>query len=82
MSSDSHDLILFLGRFHPGLVHLPIGGLVLLGTLELLAKFPHFKGAAQSNRLILGLTVATSVIAALLGWLLSQSDGYDPQLLQ
>ena len=61
MSSGSHDLVLFLGRFHPVLVHLPIGGLVLLGVLELVAKFSRFKDAAQNNRLILGLTAAASV---------------------
>jgi uncharacterized membrane protein len=82
MSSGSHDLVLFLGRFHPVLVHLPIGGLVLLGVLELLANFSRFKDAAQSNRLILGLTAAASVTAALLGWMLSQAGDYDPQLLQ
>jgi uncharacterized membrane protein len=82
MSSVSHDLVLFLGRFHPGLVHLPIGGLVLLGVLELLAKLPRFKGAAQNNRLILALTLAASVVAAAFGWLLAQSGDYDPQLLQ
>jgi Planctomycete cytochrome C len=81
MSGAPPDLVLFLGRFHPGLVHLPIGGLVLLGILELLAKFPRFKGAAQNNRLILGLVAAASVIAALLGWMLSRTGGYDPQLL-
>ena len=81
MSSAPHDLVLFLGRFHPGLVHLPIGGLILLGILEVLAKFPRFKGAAQNNQLILGLVAAASVIAALLGWMLSRSGGYDPQLL-
>lgn len=82
MSSGSHDLVLFLGRFHPGLVHLPIGGLVLLGFLELLAKFSRFKDAAHNNRLILGLTTAASITAAFLGWLLSQSGDYEPQLLQ
>ena len=81
MSSASHDLVLFLGRFHPMLVHLPIGGLILLGILELLAKVSRFKDAAQSNRLILGLTAAASITTALLGWMLSQSGGYDPQLL-
>src|ERR1035437_2038809 len=81
MSSGSHDLVLFLGRFHPVLVHLPIGGLVLLGILEVLAKFPRFKGVAQNNRLILGLVAAASVTAASLGWMLSQAGGYDPQLL-
>jgi hypothetical protein len=81
MSSGSHDLVLFLGRFHPVLVHLPIGGLVLLGILEVLAMFPRFKGVAQNNRLILGLVAAASVTAASLGWMLSQAGGYDPQLL-
>jgi uncharacterized membrane protein len=81
MSSGSHDLVLFLGRFHPVLVHLPIGGLIILAILEVLAKFPRFKGAAQNNRLILGLLAAASVTAALLGWMLSQAGDYDRQLL-
>ena len=82
MSSGSHDLVLFLGGSHPMLVHLPIGGLGLLGVLELVAKFSRLKHAAQNRRLILGLTAAASVTAALLGWMLSQSGGYDPQLVQ
>jgi hypothetical protein len=81
MSSAAHELVLFLGRFHPVLVHLPIGGLVLLAILEVLAKFPRFKGVAQNNRLILGLVAVASVTAASLGWMLSQAGGYDPQLL-
>jgi uncharacterized membrane protein len=81
MSIVSHDLVLFLGRFHPVLVHLPIGGLFFLGVLEVLAKFPRFKGVAQNNQLILGLVAAASVTTALLGWMLSQAGGYDAQLL-
>ena len=81
MSTGLHNWILFLGRFHPVLVHLPIGGLVLLGVLELAAKFPRFKDAAASNWLILGLTAAASVASAALGWMLSRTGGYDPQLL-
>jgi uncharacterized membrane protein len=81
LSSGPNDLVLFLGRFHPVLVHLPIGGLIILGSLELAAKFTRFKDATHCNRLILGLTAAGSVAAALLGWMLSQSGGYDPQLL-
>jgi hypothetical protein len=81
MNSGAHDLILFVGRFHPMLVHLPIGGLVLLGVLELLAKFSRFKAAAQGNRVILCLVAAASIVTALLGLMLSQSGGYNPQLL-
>jgi hypothetical protein len=81
MSSNPHDLVLFLGRFHPVLVHLPIGGLVLVAILEGLARFPRFRGVDGNNRLILGLVAAASVTAASLGWMLSQGGGYDPQLL-
>jgi hypothetical protein len=82
MSNASHDLVLFLGRFHPGLVHLPIGGLVLLAILELLARCSHFKEAAQNRRQIVGFVAAASLAAAWCGWLLSHADGYDPQLMQ
>jgi uncharacterized membrane protein len=81
MSSHSNDLVLFLGHLHPMLVHLPIGSLVLLGVLEVLARLPRFKDKVQSQRVILGFATAASAAAAGCGWLLSQSGGYDPQLL-
>jgi uncharacterized membrane protein len=81
MKSGLHEWVLFLGRFHPTLVHLPIGGLVLLVLLELLAGFRRFQDAASNNRLILGLTALAAIITAALGWMLSHAGGYDPQLL-
>ena len=39
-------LMLFLGHFHPLLVHLPIGGLVLLAVLELVAHFTRFSSSS------------------------------------
>jgi uncharacterized membrane protein len=82
MSSNSNGLALFLGHFHPMLVHLPIGSLVLLGILELLAILPRFKDAAQSRRAILAFSTVASLAAVSCGWLLSQSGDYDPQLLR
>lgn len=81
MNHHLKDLALFLGHLHPVLVHLPIGSLVLLGVLELLTTFQRFKDAAQSKRVILGFATAGSVAAATCGWLLSQSGGYDTELL-
>jgi uncharacterized membrane protein len=75
MNGPRRDLILFLGRFHPVLVHLPIGGLVLLGALELVALFIRFKDAARNRRLILALTTAAAGVTAACGWLLSDSGG-------
>ena len=81
MSSAWHDLTLFFGRFHVLVVHLPIGALVLLGLLELLARGTRFKEAAQSRWLILGFAAAGSVVASLCGLTLSQSGGYESDLL-
>ncbi len=82
MTETGHDLILFLGRFHPLLVHLPIGGLILVGLLEVLARFSHFQRAAQNRQLLLGVVALSSLTAAAGGWLLSQSGGYDAELLR
>lgn len=76
------ELALFFGRFHPVLVHLPIGLIILLAFLEAVSRFPRFKHASANNGLILALGAPLSVVAAILGLLLSQEGGYDPKLLQ
>ena len=37
------DFPLFIGRFHPLLVHIPIGFIVLLAVMEALARTKRFK---------------------------------------
>lgn len=75
------DLTLFFGRFHPLLVHLPIGFLVLLALLDLAARVPRFKHLAGCSGFIAGLTVLAAAFSALCGWLLSRGGGYDAELL-
>ena len=82
MNHDPGNLLKFLGSFHVLWVHLPIGGLVLLGYLELLAAFTRQKDAVKNNRWILGFVSATVVVTAACGWMLAQGDGYDPELLK
>lgn len=79
--SDLSSFVLFFGRFHPLLVHLPIGILVLLAFLELLGRNPRHRAASASTGYLLALAVPTSVFTALLGWFLSREGGYDAQLL-
>lgn len=74
--------MLFLGQFHPLLVHLPIGGLVLLAVLELVAHFTRFKDAAQNNIWIVSFVCTTAAVSALCGWLLATGGGYDAELLK
>ncbi len=80
--SHPSDIVLFFGHLHPLLVHLPIGLILLVAALELLALFPRFKQANSNNGLILALAVPAAAIAALCGWLLSQGGGYQDKLLQ
>jgi uncharacterized membrane protein len=75
------DIVLFLGRFHPVLVHLPIGFVILLVALELLARLPRFKGANASVGYVLALTLPAVAASATCGWLVSLGGGYDPGLV-
>ncbi|MBI5386556.1 MAG: hypothetical protein HZA90_17945 [Verrucomicrobia bacterium] len=75
------EFLLFLGRLHPMLVHLPIGFLVLLAGLEVLARLPRFRNANASAGYVLALAVPAAVFSAACGWLLSLESGHDPQFL-
>jgi YHS domain-containing protein/uncharacterized membrane protein len=76
------DFALFLGRLHPLLVHLPIGLIILLATLEGLSRLTRFRLANSNAGYILALAVPTSICTAICGWLLSWGGGYQDQLLQ
>jgi mono/diheme cytochrome c family protein/uncharacterized membrane protein len=63
----------FLGRFHPLVVHLPIGFLVLLPLLEIAGGFrPALREAAG---FVLGLAFVACLAALTLGYLLAYGSG-------
>ncbi len=67
----------FIGRFHPLVVHIPIGFL----SLALLLEIPFFKKKFLVNSLLWLLSFVTSILAVVLGLLLAQSGHYiDAQL--
>ncbi len=71
------DNVLFVGRFHPILVHLPVGILTFLCVLELLClrrKWEEKFGATALLALWLG--AAGAVVAVLVGIMLSREGGY------
>jgi uncharacterized membrane protein len=78
-------ILLFLGRFHPTLVHLPIALLLvalLLQAIRLpgLRRFlPGFPDTVLDSAVWLAALCALA--AALAGWLLSHEGGYDADLL-
>jgi uncharacterized membrane protein len=75
------DAALFFGRFHPLVVHLPIGFLLLAGILFTLSYFKNFSFLLRALPIILFLGAVSSVAAAVLGWLLSAEGGYQESTL-
>jgi len=65
------DFGLFFGRFHPLIVHLPIGFLLFAVVLEF---WPGDK-LRKAIRISWGLGALTAVVAAGCGWLLAQESG-------
>lgn len=67
------DWLQFVGRFHPSLVHLPIGMLVLLPFLELggTARL----GLREAAGFVLHLAFAASVLTLIFGILLAYGSG-------
>ena len=79
------QLSLFLGRFHPTLLHLPVALLLLALLLEvirlpgLLRVAPSFPDIVLDS--VLWLAALSGFAAAVAGWLLSHEGGYDGPLL-
>ena len=68
---------LFLGRFHPLVVHLPIGVLVLVGLAEAATFSPRFRSRVDpALGLALPVLVLVTVTAFVLGHFLGRSGGF------
>lgn len=75
------EWVLFVGRFHPVILHLPIGlftGLLLLILVNALSKN---KASTFACDLFLGLAALSSGLAAAAGFCLAVEGGYDAKLL-
>ncbi|MCW9708083.1 c-type cytochrome domain-containing protein [Fodinibius salsisoli] len=81
MEQEVSDFVLFLGRFHPLILHLPIGFLVMATILEGVSRLKRFDEYNKAVELVLLLGSLSAVAAALLGYMLAQAGGYGEQLL-
>ena len=70
------DIVLFLGRFHMLVLHIPIGVFVLI-LLQELAAMVMRRADARSSRFALALGMISAVVAALAGFLLYHGSGDD-----
>ena len=74
-------LIQLFGRFHPLLVHLPIGILFLAFFFEFASYFSKFKKLRQAVQPSLFAGALFSIAAVASGLILSKEGGYDDHLL-
>ncbi len=71
----SSDWIRFIGRFHPVVLHLPIGIFSLIIIQEILSMFTRYK--PQPGLIAIFVGAASAVVAVLFGFLLYMSGGYE-----
>src|SRR5690554_2079276 len=81
MEKETSDIVFFFGRFHPLILHLPIGFLVIAFTLEVLSRFEKFRQYRFAVGFVLLLGAVTAVVTAAMGYMLAQEGGYNEDLL-
>ncbi|MEM9717596.1 MAG: c-type cytochrome domain-containing protein [Bacteroidota bacterium] len=79
--NEASDIVLFLGRFHPLVVHLPIGFLLLGGLFAWMGRKEKYAALNDAVGIILLLGALSSIVAAILGYLLSMGGGYEESTL-
>src|SRR4026209_3010283 len=70
-----------IGNFHPVLVHLPIGILLLAGLFQLLSLKPQFSSLHAATGIALFWGMIAAIASCISGYLLSQSGDYDEELV-
>lgn len=75
------DLGTFIGRFHPLLVHLPIGFLLITVVVELLSQTRRHAGVERLMPFLLALCAVSALLSVVTGLLLAPHGGYDHTLV-
>ena len=76
LDTGAPDFVIFLGRFHPLLVHLPIGFILLAIVFEFLGRREKYKQLTGAIPFTWFVAALSAVGAAGLGFLLSYSGEY------
>jgi mono/diheme cytochrome c family protein/uncharacterized membrane protein len=71
----------FIGRFHPVLVHLPIGILLLAALFQLMSRKEKFKSLNTAVGITLFWGTLFAIASCISGFLLSNTDDYDEALI-
>lgn len=75
------DFMIFVGRFHPLVVHLPIGFLIFAGITQLATRTPKFHPLKPFLKYFWGIGAISAALAVVFGYLLSLSGDYNEDTL-
>ena len=79
--SSPADWVLFWGHFHPLIVHLPIGFLLIAGLLEIDRLIRRNSVSPHTITLILLWSAVSATLACVFGYMLSLGGGYETETL-
>ncbi|WP_242202323.1 DUF1592 domain-containing protein [Aestuariivivens insulae] len=77
-----NTFFLFLGRFHPLILHLPIGALMVLFLMEVIGMLRPKLNLDAACDILLWFTVLSIVPTVIIGFLLAYSGNYNDAMLQ
>jgi uncharacterized membrane protein len=72
----------FFGHFHPILVHLPIGILIIGIFLEFLSRKRRIDGLSKAINIVLFWGAVSAILSCIAGYFLQQAGGYDEKTLE
>lgn len=75
------SILEFFGHFHPLIVHLPIGILLIALFLQWLSSRESYRSYASVVPVVLLIGVIAAFVSCITGWLLSLTDDYDHDLV-
>lgn len=81
LQAQPSDWALFFGRFHPIMVHMPIGFLLIAAVLELDRLIRKRSVSPNTITTILFWSAVSATLACVFGYLLSLGGGYDEEIL-
>lgn len=81
-AEEGFSWIKFLAPFHTVVLHMPIGFMTMVLILEAYSCWRPAEALKGVVRLVLILTVLSSVVSAVLGWMRGQGGDYDPTTLE
>jgi uncharacterized membrane protein len=75
------DIVSFIGRFHPLIVHLPIGILICAAILQIVALRSRNDSLRLAVRISIFWGAVSAIVACITGLILADNDDYDAELV-